>query len=76
MTIKRAPSGTLEGVVIGYTNHRGQHAERNILPVSIEFGSTQWHPEPQWILVALDMDKRADRHFAMKDITSWRPKVK
>lgn len=56
---------------IWYTNHRGEHAERVIIPQRIYFGATEWHREPQWLLVAIDVEKNAERHFAMKDIAGW-----
>lgn len=59
-------------VQIKYTNWRGEHGERVIIPRSIFFGSTAWHPEPQWVLEAHDMDKGATRYFALKDIAEWR----
>lgn len=59
-----------EPVVIGYTNHRGEFAERRIHPMNIWYGSTKWHPEPQWFVGALDYDKGEHRDFALKDIVS------
>lgn len=32
-----------------------------------------YHPEPQWILTAYDVEKGAVRGFAMKDIRAWEP---
>ena len=37
-------------VKICYTNYRGETAIREITPKTIHFGSTEWHPEPQWLL--------------------------
>jgi hypothetical protein len=59
---------TTAPVIIGYTNYRGEYAERRIIPSHIWFGKTEWHPEPQWLLHALDLDKNATRDFALKDI--------
>ena len=56
---------------IVYTNWRGETAQRMIIPESIYFGSTEWHPELQWLLRALDVEKQAMRDFAIKDISSW-----
>ncbi len=53
---------------ISYTNYRGETAERSILPQRVWFGSTDWHPEPQWLLDAIDVDKCAERSFALRDI--------
>lgn len=50
-----------------YKNHRGEVAERHIVPFGIAFGSTQWHPHAQLLLRAFDIDKQADREFALKD---------
>ncbi len=60
-----------EKVKILYTNWKGETAYRNIVPISIEFKSTEWHKEKQWILNAFDVDKQAERGFAMKDIKEW-----
>jgi hypothetical protein len=30
------------------------------------------HPEEQWILNAMDIDKNAQRAFAIKDIKEWK----
>ncbi|TSD89161.1 hypothetical protein FFK22_009010 [Mycobacterium sp. KBS0706] len=42
--------------------------ERRAVPMSVRFGSTEWHPEPQWLLRAFDVEKQAEREFAMKDM--------
>lgn len=54
-------------VVLPYTNWKGETALRTIIPRSIRWGSTEWHPEPQWLLTAFDVDKDAERDFAIKD---------
>jgi len=58
-------------VKILYTNWKGETSYRNIIPNSIEFKSTEWHKTEQWILDAFDVDKQADRGFAVKDIKEW-----
>ena len=58
-------------VKILYTNWQGETRYRKIIPISVEFKSTTWHPEKQWILNALDIEKKAERGFAMKDIKEW-----
>jgi predicted DNA-binding transcriptional regulator YafY len=60
-------------VLIEYTSYRGIRSKRRILPLSIAFTSNEWHPEPQWILTAHDLDRDVERHFAMKDVHSWTP---
>ncbi|WP_420421086.1 hypothetical protein [Simkania sp.] len=61
-------------VVILYRNWQGEIANRRILPKSVYYGSSQWHPKQQWLLIADDLEKNAERHFALKDILSWSPK--
>ena len=60
-----------KAVRILYTNYRNETSLRPIVPERIHFGSTAWHPDPQWLLDALDLDKGAARTFAMKDIRAW-----
>lgn len=54
--------------VFDYTNWRGEKDRRRVIPHGMRFGSTEWHPEPQWLMKAFDLDKQADREFAMRDI--------
>jgi predicted DNA-binding transcriptional regulator YafY len=60
-------------VQIDYVNWRGERGKRMIHPCSIRFAATEWHPEPQWLLSAWDVAKKAPRDFAMKDIHAWTP---
>lgn len=58
-------------VCIDYTNHRGERRWRNVEPRKLYWGRTEWHPEPQWLLHAFDLDKMEDRDFAMAGIHQW-----
>jgi predicted DNA-binding transcriptional regulator YafY len=60
-------------VVIDYTNWRGERSLRVVEPKSIFFGKNEWHREPQWLLSALDVQKKEVRTFALASIHSWRP---
>ena len=60
--------GDDEPVRIGYTNWKGEKGDRHIQPLQVWYGATQWHPEEQWLLRALDVEKQAERDFALKDI--------
>jgi len=55
-----------------YTNYRGETSVRKVLPIKIWFGKTDWHPEPQWLMDATDIEKNELRNFAIKDIKEWR----
>lgn len=59
-------------IEIIYTNYRGETSNRKIIPQNIWFGETEWHPQKQWLLDAFDINKNANRSFAMKDIKSWK----
>lgn len=56
-----------------YKNYRGEISRRRIRPsgMEIRFGSTEWHPEPQLLMLAYDLDKESFREFAVRDI-DWR----
>lgn len=58
-------------VTITYRNYRGETAERRIIPRKIWFGSTEWHPERQWMMDAIDVEKNAVRSFAMNDFLDF-----
>jgi hypothetical protein len=53
---------------IRYRNWRGETADRKILPIRVWFGATDWHPEPQWFLRAVDVDRGVERDFALADM--------
>ena len=59
-------------VVISYKNWKGVCSWRRILPLEIWFGTTKWHPHPQYFLKAQDLEKNAVRDFAMADINEWK----
>ena len=61
----------MKQVKIVYTNWRGETSIRNIEPKELIYGSNEWHKEEQWLLIAYDVDKQADRTFACKDIKAW-----
>jgi hypothetical protein len=65
------PDAHQQSVNILYTNYRGETAVRRIVPIRVEFCETEWHPGKQWILVAQDLEKGAERSFACKDIRAW-----
>lgn len=59
---------------IDYTNRLGERSVRKITPIRIYFGLNSFHINegPQWFLVAYDHYKKDLRHFAMKDIHSFK----
>lgn len=60
-------------VTFTYKNYRGETSVRLVRPIMVSFGATGFHTEPQWLLHGWDMNKEAERTFAMKDIKGWDP---
>jgi predicted DNA-binding transcriptional regulator YafY len=57
-------------LMFDYVNWRGEKGSRRVIANRIYFGSTEYHKEPQWIMAAYDFEKKADREFAMKDMSN------
>ena len=60
-------------VTFTYRNYLGEVEKRHVIPRTISFGATPWHPAPQWMMHGWDLDKKAQRSFAISDITQWSP---
>lgn len=54
-------------LVFYYTNWRGQTDLRRVRPVRVWHGKSGFHAQPQWFLAAYDLDRRAQRDFALAD---------
>lgn len=63
----------IKPLVITYRNYNGIISMRRIIPITTYFGCTKWHPEPQWMMRAFDLDKQAERDFALKDFNHHFP---
>lgn len=63
---RAGPDGPAVDIV--YTNWRGETATRRIRPIGVHFGASEWHPAHQWHLRAFDLDRGAERHFALTAI--------
>lgn len=55
-------------VRILYKNYKGKEKYRDIIPLKLFYGSNQWHPEPQYLLQAFDLDKKEVRDFALNNL--------
>jgi hypothetical protein len=51
-----------------YTNWRGETSKRRAIVLNLLYGSTEYHPEPQWLLKGFDLDKDAIRIYAIRDM--------
>jgi predicted DNA-binding transcriptional regulator YafY len=54
-----------------YKNWEGKMAVRSVKPIKFWFGETRWHPQKQWFLKAYDLEKKAERDFAARDIIKF-----
>jgi predicted DNA-binding transcriptional regulator YafY len=66
VTVEFAPGQTIH---FRYRNWQGVVAERTARVICLVYGSTEWHPEPQWLLQAFDSERNAVRLFALRDMT-------
>jgi predicted DNA-binding transcriptional regulator YafY len=53
---------------VNYTNYKNENSDRNIIPLFPYFAANSYHPDKQWLLKAWDLDKKALRSFAVRDI--------
>ena len=56
-----------DAVEMFYTNYRGETSQRSILPIGLRWGTSKWHTEPCWLLLAFDYGISANREFALQD---------
>ncbi len=59
-------------VRIDYTNWQGVRRWRTVLPVAISFEATEWQPEPQWLLEAVDQETNTTKKFSLREVHEWR----
>ena len=58
-------------VEIEYTDHHGERAKRRVIPTKLIFGTTEWHPIEQWLLLVWDVERQIERSIAPPDIHTW-----
>ena len=51
-----------------YVNWRGQKRVRRVLPHHLWFGSTEYHPEKQWLIQCTDLQDGKQKDFAVSGI--------
>lgn len=59
-----------------YKNWKGETREREVQPIKIWFEKTEFHPNEQWFLKALDIERNPptggeERDFALRDIEKF-----
>ncbi len=62
----------MDEVEIEYTNYKGRRSLRRIKPERIVFQQgNPYHPEPQWLLFATDLEDGQLKAWAMNNIHRW-----
>jgi hypothetical protein len=51
-----------------YTNWQNENEIRNVIVVGLQYGSNEWHPEPQWFVHCWDPSRKNYRSFALAKI--------
>lgn len=65
----KTPEINKEPLEFLYKNWKGKAAVRKVMPLEIEFTTSEWHGDkPQWFIRGICLDKNEERMFAIKDI--------
>lgn len=65
VTMPQDDADSPQPIEVVYSNHRGDVGQRTITPLRVRWGSTDYHPEPQWLIDCWDHDKNDFRTYAM-----------
>lgn len=53
-----------------YVNWKGNKGHRRVQIMGFYYGKTEFHSERQLLMKAWDVDKKAERDFAIKDMSN------
>jgi hypothetical protein len=54
-----------------YKNWKGETREREVEPINVWYGKTEFHTEEQLFLKAKELEKNEERDFALLDIEKF-----
>lgn len=54
-----------------YLNWKNIESKRFVIPQSITFTSNEYHPTPEWLMKAYDLERKALRTFSLKKIKKY-----
>jgi hypothetical protein len=69
MTDQITPLKIGDTISFTYKNWRDEISSRKAKIIEFGWGQTPWHEEPQWLMLAFDLEKNDGRKFAMKDMS-------
>jgi len=58
-------------IKVKYKNWQGQIGIRTIIPLPVHYGHTDFHSHDQWLLDVWDVEKDAQRTYALMDILEF-----
>ena len=58
-------------IKVKYKNWQGEIGIRNIIPFTVHYGHTDYHKINQWLMDVWDVDKDAQKTYAMLDIIEF-----
>lgn len=56
---------------VRYKNWKGEIGIRQIIPLEIFYGNSEYHTEEQWLMRVWDIDRKDYRVYAARDIIEW-----
>ena len=59
-------------IKVVYKNWEEEEGLRTIIPLSIFYGSNDFHKEEQWLMKVWDLDKKDYRIYSLRDILEWK----
>jgi hypothetical protein len=66
------PDNDVPPLVFVYKNYKGEVSTRRVIPERVYFGSNEFHKGDQWLMKAWDLDKDAEREFALADVIEFK----
>lgn len=60
-------------ITFDYTNWRGEERHRRAVIRSVYFGTTEYYPEPTWLLDGVDLERNVERTYrasSMRNVMS------
>jgi len=59
-----------DGITFSYLNWQGVQSNRKAIVLGFAFGTNDFHPEYQAMIIAYDVDKKDNRTFAVQNMTN------
>lgn len=57
-------------ITFDYVNWKGNRVTRHVEARGVRFGTSEYYPEPGWLLDGIDTDKNVERTYKMSNMTN------